>query len=92
MAAYRRVYDSRHLQANCQLLPSTGISSGSLRSVIEYGLPLSFLFIGAAITNTGGPFAQLLTESEEKNYIQSVVTFQFFSVFHFLVFGSVRHM
>jgi len=34
MAAYRRVYDSRHLQA----LPRTGISSGTLRSVIEYGL------------------------------------------------------
>jgi len=30
MAAYRRVYDSRHLQA------------GTLRSVIEYGLPLRF--------------------------------------------------
>ena len=33
MAAYRRVYDSRHLQA---------VSSGTLRSVIEYGLPLPF--------------------------------------------------
>jgi len=37
MAAYRRVYDSRHL------LPKTGISSGTLRSVIEYGLPLPFV-------------------------------------------------
>jgi len=36
MAAYRRVYDSRHLQADCQ---KTGISSGTLRSAIEYGLP-----------------------------------------------------
>ena len=36
MAAYRRVYDSRHLQAYSR----TGISSGTLRSVIEYGLPL----------------------------------------------------
>ena len=35
-AAYRRVYDSRHLQADCA---RTGISSGTLRSVIEYGLP-----------------------------------------------------
>jgi len=42
MAAYRRVYDSRHLQADCQEL--TGISSGTLRSVIEYGLPLPFLY------------------------------------------------
>ena len=33
MAAYRRVYDSRHLAR-------TRIGSGTLRSVIEYGLPL----------------------------------------------------
>ena len=37
MAAYRRVYDSRHLQADW-----TGISSATLRSVIEYGLSLLF--------------------------------------------------
>jgi len=36
MAAYRRVYDSRRLQADCQ----TGISSGTLLSAVEYGLPL----------------------------------------------------
>jgi len=36
MAAYRRVYDSRHLQADCQ--EPGPISSGTLRSVIEYGL------------------------------------------------------
>ena len=30
MAAYRRVHDSHHLQADCP---------GTLRSVIEYGLP-----------------------------------------------------
>ena len=35
MAAYRRVYDSRHL-------PRTGINSGTLHAVIEYGLPLPF--------------------------------------------------
>jgi len=35
MAAYRRVYDSCHLH----LTAKTGISSGTLRSVIEYGLP-----------------------------------------------------
>ena len=39
MAAYRRIYDSRHLQADA---PRTRISSGTLRSVIEYGLPLTF--------------------------------------------------
>jgi len=39
MTAYRRVYDSHQLQADCQ---KTGISSGTLRSVIEHGLPLPF--------------------------------------------------
>ena len=39
MAAYRRVYYSRHLQDDCQ---KTGISSGTLRSTVEYGLPLPF--------------------------------------------------
>jgi len=37
MAAYRRVYDSRHLQADCQ---EPGSAPEHLRSVIEYGLPL----------------------------------------------------
>jgi len=37
MAAYRRVYDSHHLQADC------GISSGTLCWVIEYGQPLPLL-------------------------------------------------
>ena len=39
MTAYRRVYDSRHLQADCQ---EPGLAP-ELRSVIEYGLPLPFL-------------------------------------------------
>jgi len=34
-AAYRQVYDSRHLQADSL---RTGISSRTLRSIIEYGL------------------------------------------------------
>ena len=33
----RRVYDSHHLQADCQ---EPGISSGTLRSAVEYGLAL----------------------------------------------------
>jgi len=51
MAAYRRVYDSCHL-------PRTGISSGTLRSVIEYGLPLPFFmhhcvsFVGTEYVNS----------------------------------------
>jgi len=39
VAAYRRVYDSQYLQADC--MPRNGISSGTLRSVIEYGLPFT---------------------------------------------------
>jgi len=34
MAAYRRVYDARHVQADCQ-----EPVSGTLRLAIEYGLP-----------------------------------------------------
>ena len=43
MAAYRWVYDSRHLQPLTAKMLRTGISisSGTLRSVIEYGLPLT---------------------------------------------------
>jgi len=40
MAAHRQVYDSRHQQAGCQEPDREGISSGTLRSVIEYGSPL----------------------------------------------------
>ena len=40
MAAYRRVYDSRHLQADCQQPGSA--PEPYIRSVIEYGLPLPF--------------------------------------------------
>jgi len=43
MAAYRRVYDSRHLQADCEE-PRSAPDSGTLRSAIEYGLPLPFTY------------------------------------------------
>jgi len=39
MAAYGRVYDSRHLQADCQ---EPGSAPETLRSVTEYGLSLPF--------------------------------------------------
>ena len=42
MAAYRRIYDSRHLQADCQ---EPGSSTGTLRSVMEYGLLLTFTLL-----------------------------------------------
>ena len=37
-----RVYDSRHLQAGCQEPGSAPEQGNPIRSVIEYGLPLSF--------------------------------------------------
>jgi len=40
MAAYRRVNDSRHLQADCQV---PGSSQEPYTLVIEYGLSLPFL-------------------------------------------------
>jgi len=40
MAAYRQVYDS----SPAGWLPRTGISSGTIRSAIEYWLPLLFYF------------------------------------------------
>ena len=43
MVAYRWVYDSRHLQADC--MPRTRISSGTIRLVIEYGLTFFNLYI-----------------------------------------------
>jgi len=39
MAAYRRVYDSRHLLADCQ---EPGSAPEPVRSVVEYGLSLLF--------------------------------------------------
>ena len=41
MAAYRRVYDSRHLQADCKE-PESAL-------VIEYGLPLGLPFYSAPL-------------------------------------------
>jgi len=55
MAAYRRVDDSRHLQADCQEL----ISSGTLRSVIECGLLLPFLALLTILTLTIGVILHL---------------------------------
>ena len=43
MAAYRRVYDFRHLQADCQEPGSAPEPYATLRSVIEYGLRLLVL-------------------------------------------------
>ena len=41
-AAYRRVYDSRHLQADC------AISSGTVRSAVEYGTVYLLLPVATA--------------------------------------------
>jgi len=39
MAAYRRVYDSRHLQAHCR---EPGSAPEPILSAVEYGLALRF--------------------------------------------------
>ena len=41
MAAYRRVYDVLHLQADCQELGSAPVPY-SVSSAVEYGLALPF--------------------------------------------------
>jgi len=45
MAAYRRVYDSRHLQADCQ--EERDQLRDPIRSAVEYGLPLPFMDMDA---------------------------------------------
>ena len=56
MAAYRRVYDSRHLQADCQ---EPGSAPEPYARVIEYGLALHLLYTtvrhlsGAAVVDGG---------------------------------------
>ena len=49
MAAYCRVYDSRHLQADYQ---EPGSAPGTLCLAVEYGLPLPFLIIVATLVKT----------------------------------------
>ena len=63
MAANRRVHDSRHLQADCK---EPRISSGTLRSVIEYGLPflLGYFSCGLAPPLLGRDVTSVLTSSE----------------------------
>jgi len=41
MAAYRQIYDSRHLQADCQ---EPGSAPEPYVAVIEYRLPLPFTY------------------------------------------------
>ena len=48
MAAYRRVYDSRHLQADCQ---EPGSAPEALRSVIECVLTLPFYVTVSKVFN-----------------------------------------
>jgi len=59
--AYRLVYDSRHLQADCK--EPTGISSGTLRSAIEYGLAfLTILWYGSCRIKLRKDKSRLTTE------------------------------
>jgi len=61
-AAYRRVYDSRHLQADCQ---ERGSAREPIRSIIEYGLPLLGLKIFVKVSK--GIFG---TKTERESTIQ----------------------
>ena len=67
MAAYRRVYDSRHLQADCQE-PRSG--SGALRSVIDYGLPFYMLLCGAYVQLEVAQGTQTAAEPKAKKVKQ----------------------
>jgi len=60
MAAYRQVYDLRHLQADYQELV---IRSGTLLSVIEYGLPVPFLPMAVALFSGGIAMCYVLPKS-----------------------------
>jgi len=69
MAAYRRVYDSHHLQADC---------SGTLRSVIEYGLPLPLhpmhILTGKTVAGDFATHAGTLVEVVDGNAERSLRT------------------
>jgi len=61
MAACRRVYDSRHL-------PRTGMSSGTLRSVIEYGLRFLLLDLRINSNSIRSSAAWLRSFSTARSY------------------------
>jgi len=67
MAAYRRVFDSRHLQADCQ-------EPGSApEPVIEYGLPVPFMRVCRLDQTLGKPGAWMVTTENEKQRLTVVV-------------------
>jgi len=68
MAAYRRVYDSCHLQADCQ---KTGISSGTLRSVIEYGLLFFLMSLRSSFETNNDDVTHTMIISNKLNILTS---------------------
>jgi len=63
MAAYRRVYDSRHMQADCQ---EPGSAPEPYAELIEYGLPLPLPYrygskLGRLVLNTSCISIRLFT-------------------------------
>ena len=89
MAAYRRVYDSCHLQADCQepgSAPEPYARHSSTGHLYLTPAPLS----GGGITSVEKPVYMATSNPE---ILLSIVTrFLLFSssFFHFLFFGSVR--
>jgi len=76
MAAYRLVY----LMSPAGWLPRTGISSGTIHSIIEYGLPLPFFSDLSAEFCVSDKFVQFVDDvmspdsdsgSSEKRHVQS---------------------
>jgi len=68
MAAYRRVYDSRHLQADCQ---EPGSAPEPIRSVIEYGLSVILPFYHGNTAGMGKIFAGIPWDGD-KSYGSTV--------------------
>jgi len=69
MEAYRRVYDSRHLQTDCQ---EPGSAPKPIRSVIEYWLPLPFYLYRPACFFIFNDFCQsiIISKSIGQNFVK----------------------
>jgi len=79
MAAYRRLYDSRHLQADCQE-PGSAPEPYALRSVIEYGIPLPLLFFSFHVVNN---YSLQTCNSSHLVYLQDGMMFTYSSALQF---------
>jgi len=71
MAAYRPVYNSRHLQADCQEPGSA--PEPYARYVIEYGLPLPFYIIDIRLYFLSGAVSWWISLSIQRCRLESVL-------------------